>query len=439
MIIQRNRLYPKHKSTMSATIVNETANSLTLQVVIKFNRSMLEAESAICDALNQAGTLATGNFLKRFDTDGSPIVVGQTKLTSKGTVDKEYQTPYGMATVSRHVYQSPSGGKTFCPLDRDARIITSATPRFAMQLSHKYAEGSALRVVEDLRRNHNRAITKAFVQTVSDAVAAVATVKEEQWSYQLPELPADVATLGIGIDGTCLLMCKDGWREAMVGTISLYDLLGERLHTTYIGATPEYGKKTFLKRMESEIAKVRAAFPDATKVGVADGAKSNWTFLTKHTDRQVLDFYHAVEYLTLVADAVFARNPKSRKQWLDDACTRLKHEEDGAQVLIAQMQAFLENKTSALKDKIQTAVKYFQNHQKLMKYASHLQSNLPIGSGVTEAACKTIVKQRLCCSGMKWKEAGAAVVLTLRTLSHSSGRWEQFWSKLDSYGFPVAT
>lgn len=425
---------------MSATIINETADSLTIQVVIKFNPSMLEAENAICDALNQAGSLATANFLKRFDTDGSPIVVGQTKLTSKGTVDKEYQTPYGMTTVSRHVYQSASGGKTFCPLDREARIVTSATPRFAMQLSHKYAEGSALRVVEDLRLNHNRAITKAFVQTVADAVAAVATVKEEQWSYPVPQLPDDVTTIGIGIDGTCLLMCKDGWREAMVGTISLYDKVGERLHTTYIGATPEYGKKTFNKRMESEIAKVSAAFPKATKVGVADGAKSNWTFLTKHTDRQALDFYHAVEYLTGVADAEFQSNPSGRKQWLDDACTTLKHEPDGASVLIAQMQAFLrENKTSALKDKIQTAVKYFQNHQQLMKYAQHLQENLPIGSGVTEAACKTIVKQRLCCSGMKWKEAGAAVVLTLRTLSHSSGRWEQFWSKLGSYGFPVAT
>ena len=263
---------------MTATIINETTDSLTLQVVIKFNRSMLEAEKAICDALNEAGTLATANFLKRFDTDGSPIVIGQTKLTSKGTVDKEYQTPYGATSVARHVYQSALGGKTFCPLDREARIVTSATPRFAMQLSHKYAEGSAVRVVEDLQLNHNRAVAKAYVQTVAAAVAAVAMVKEEQWSYQVPELAADVATMGIGIDGTCLLMCQDGWREAMVGTISLYDKAGERLHTTYIGATPEYGKKTFFQRMSAEIAKVSAAFPTAMKVGVADGAQTNWPF-----------------------------------------------------------------------------------------------------------------------------------------------------------------
>jgi hypothetical protein len=97
---------------MSATIVNEAADSVTLQIVIPFNRSMLEAENAIQDALNEAGTLATANFLKRFDTDGSPIVIGQTKLTSKGTVAKEYQAPYGATTVERHVYQSAQGGKT---------------------------------------------------------------------------------------------------------------------------------------------------------------------------------------------------------------------------------------------------------------------------------------------------------------------------------------
>ena len=308
-----------------------------------------------------------------------------------------------------------------------------------MQLSHKYAEGSAVRVVEDLKLNHNRAIAKAFVQTVADAVAAVAMVKEEQWSYQVPELAADVATIGIGIDGTCLLMCQDGWREAMVGTISLYDTSGERLHTTYIGATPEYGKRTFFQRMETEIAKVSTHFPTAMKVGVADGAKTNWSFLTKHTQRQILDFYHATEYLTNVADAQFARDPRARKQWLDNACTSLKHDPLGSQALIAQMQDFLTGHLQpALLGKIKAALTYFQNQQPLMNYALHLEQNLPIGSGVTEAACKTIVKQRLCCSGMKWKEAGAAIVLSLRTLVHSRGRWSQFWSKIDQYGFPVA-
>jgi hypothetical protein len=72
-----------------------------------------------------------------------------------------------------------------------------------------------------------------------------------------------------------------------------------------------------------------------------------------------------------------------------------------------------------------------------MNYADHVAQDLPIGSGVTEAACKTLVKQRLCCSGMRWKLQGAKVILSLRALIQSKGRWEQFWDKVDQFGVPV--
>jgi hypothetical protein len=71
-----------------------------------------------------------------------------------------------------------------------------------------------------------------------------------------------------------------------------------------------------------------------------------------------------------------------------------------------------------------------------MDYASYLAKNLPIESGVTEAACKRLVKQRLCCSGMKWKEKGAAIILSLRSLVITWGRWDQFWEKINQYGLP---
>ena len=58
---------------------------------------------------------------------------------------------------------------------------------------------------------------------------------------------------------------------------------------------------------------------------------------------------------------------------------------------------------------------------------------------MTEAACKTLIKQRLCCSGMRWKEKGASIILSLRALILTSTRWDQFWNKLNQYGFPVAT
>ena len=71
----------------------------------------------------------------------------------------------------------------------------------------------------------------------------------------------------------------------------------------------------------------------------------------------------------------------------------------------------------------------------MLDYAQHIKDHLPIGSGVTEAACKTlIIKQPLCGSGMRWKSQGAKLVLTLRALVQTGDRWPQFWVKIDQYG-----
>ena len=91
-----------------------------------------------------------------------------------------------------------------------------------------------------------------------------------------------------------------------------------------------------------------------------------------------LDFYHASEYVALASTALYPgeRQLEEKQQWLEDQCHRLKH---------------------------------------------------TIGSGVTEAGCKVIIKQRLCQAGMRWKEKGCASVLRLRALNRTEGRWEQFW------------
>lgn len=426
---------------MDAKVTRRDESGITLQVRIEFGPSMLESEKRIQDAVNEMGTVATSEALGQFDTDGDPINVGGIRMTSKGLFPKEYQTPYGPVVLERHMYQPGGGGRTFCPVEDKARILGSATPRFAMQLSHKYAEFGAGRVCEDLALCHNRNIAKSFIQNTADMVAAVALAKEEDWSYASPKLEATVQSISIGLDGTCMLTCDDGWREAMVGTIAFLDKNGDRLHTTYVSATPEYGKETFLARLEREIERAKFLYPRAVTVGVADGAKGNWEFLNRHTQNQVLDFFHATEYLTKVADAAFKRKTamSERAEWLESACHRLKHNHTGPETLIAEMKDFKNRYIGEdAKEVIDTAVTYFKNNKKRMVYADHQSRNLPIGSGVTEAACKVLVKQRLCGSGMRWKEIGAASVLSLRTLTYTTGRWTQFWTKVGKYGYPDA-
>jgi hypothetical protein len=75
----------------------------------------------------------------------------------------------------------------------------------------------------DLLENHGRSVPRSFIQTVTEAVSAVVEAKEDQWRYQEPVTEKSVHSVGIGIDGTMMLLCEDGYREAMVGTIALYD------------------------------------------------------------------------------------------------------------------------------------------------------------------------------------------------------------------------
>ena len=426
---------------MSAQVVSVNGDRVTLQVEVALGGSMLEMESSIQDGVNCIGTLATREALVRFDTDGSRIDIGAQKWFSKGSLAKVYQTPYGEVEVHRHVYQRSSGGKTYCPLEREARIVVTSTPRFAMQVSHKFAAGSSVQVRRDLADNHGRVVARSYLQGVAEAVGGIAQAQEEAWSYATPKLDREVTRVSIGIDGTCMLMCRDGYREAMRGTISLHARDGERLHTIYVGATPEYGKGSFYTRMAREIEHIKGLYPDATYAGVADGARCNGEFLGSYTDFQVLDFYPAAEYLADAATAAYPRSRVEREKWLNDACHNLKHKQGAATPLVKEMQALCERRqglSREVRKKLEAALSYFRNHRHQMSYSKYRSKHLPIGSGVTEAACKTLVKQRLCNSGMRWAEKGAKIVLSLRALMLTPDRWEQFWTKINQYGFPVA-
>jgi len=399
---------------------------------------MLFSEESILEAVNNVGNLASQEILKSFDTDGSAIMIGSSKWTSKGQEIKAYQTPYGEISIPRHVYQSSKGGKTYCPLESNARIVVTSTPRFAKIVSNKYANLASTKVQVDLAENHGRKVARSYLQNLSEAVGSVALAKLEDWHYTTPKLNEPVKTISIGVDGTCMLLCKDGYREAMVGTISLYDKEGERQHTINIGATPEYGKSTFWQRMKREIAQVKTMYPQAIYIGIADGAKDNCSFLKQHTDKQTLDFYHATGYLKAVAVAAFPRSKEKQRLWLDTKCHELKHIPGTAENIFDEMKTLKKKKLSKVaQDNLDSSITYFKNHKSEMNYAKSIKENLPIGSGVTEAACKTLVKQRLCQSGMKWIEKGAGIVLSLRALVLTKGRWEQFWDKINQYGLPI--
>ena len=426
---------------MKAAIVSRSDKTVTIQVEIPLSMSMLDSELSILKGINEVGNLATEEALKQFDTDGSPIFISNLKWYPKGHLPKTYQTPYGEVSLNRYVYQRAGGGATFCPLEQHARIICTSTPRFAQIVSYKYANLAASHVLSDFAKSHGRPVFRSFIQNISEAVGTIAQAKEEEWNYETPKLNERITTVGLGVDGASIFVCKEGSRQAMAGTIALYDKKGERHHTIYIGASPEYGKATFYERMEREVKAVKRLYPKAKYIGIADGAKDNWPFLEKHCDEQVLDFYHASEYLTKVAEMLYPEEKEKKEEWLEERCHQLKHESGAPLKLLEEMKRLrdpLKKGKKKTENPLESSITYFENNHYLMKYATHVQKKWPIGSGVTEAACKTLIKQRFCGSGMKWKTEGASLVLSLRTLVLTEERWEQFWSKVNQFGFPVA-
>ena len=72
-------------------------------------------------------------------------------------------------------------------------------------------------------------------------------------------------------------------------------------------------------------------------IGLADGAKDNWTFLKKYTKRLLLDFYHARQYISKAASAIFGRDTINKTIWEDRFSHDLKHQQGSANRFIKEL------------------------------------------------------------------------------------------------------
>src|SRR3990170_4764261 len=104
---------------MSAKLIAQNDNEVTVQFTFKLAKSMLDDEIALQQALNEAGQAAMQPMLTQFDTNGEPIRVNGIKHTVRVRSPQTYETPYGPVEVERYVYQNSGGGRTYVPLEND--------------------------------------------------------------------------------------------------------------------------------------------------------------------------------------------------------------------------------------------------------------------------------------------------------------------------------
>lgn len=164
-------------------------------------------------------------------------------------------------------------------------------------------------------------------------------------------------------------------------------------------------------------------------IGLSDGGAGLEDWLRVNfgrLDAVILDFYHAAEYLGDLARTLHPGDEEARQGRLDDWCGRLKHE--GGATVLEELQR-LEVRGGVAQGVLAEVVRYFGNQVHRMDYPSYVAKGWAIGSGPIEAACKTVVGQRLKGSGMRWGADGADAVCHLRALFKSGDRqWDDYWS-----------
>ena len=164
---------------------------------------------------------------------------------------------------------------------------------------------------------------------------------------------------------------------------------------------------------------------------VADGARDNWTFLDEELPPgvSVLDFYHAAEHLKDVMDLVHGKDSSESSIEFVKYRHILRHDKRGIEKVNQCLRHHVKNNPK--KKLLKTELNYFTNNKNRCRYADLAEQNLPIGSGIIEATCKTLVTQRLKRSGMAWQTAGGQSILTFRALLHSH-LFHEGWKKVSA-------
>jgi pentatricopeptide repeat protein len=192
---------------------------------------------------------------------------------------------------------------------------------------------------------------------------------------------------------------------------------------------PEPNKATLKRQLTAEVMGALIQRPDLRVVKVADGATDNWSYLgeTLPFGIEGLDFYHATEHLGAALGAAYGEGTPRDQARVETWRTVLRDAPQGVEKVLGALSRL--RTRSPRRQAIHKALAYFREHRHRMRYAELRAYNLPMGSGVVEAAWKTLVSQRLKRSGMRWRTAGGQAILTFRALCQSE-RFERAWSLL---------
>ena len=245
-------------------------------------------EQEIHALFTHAECAATSEALERHDVDLPHVCIDGETHHRAHRCEKTYLCAVGPVSAMRTLYRARSGERAVAAMERRVGIVEGYwTPHAARQGAMLTAHLVPREAEEVLGVLGNMTPSKSSLDRLPKALSARWEAQRPQFEARVREdtleVPDTACTVAVSLDGVMAPMKTGGggYREASCASVSWYDGEGERLSTVRMARMPESKKATLKSMVSAEVEAVLSQHPDLELVKIADGAKDNWTFLSR--------------------------------------------------------------------------------------------------------------------------------------------------------------
>ena len=410
----------------------------------RIERDVGEVAAAVERAAHQG-------LLAGLDIDAEKIVIDRALHSRVGRCEGAYHTMAGSISVERSLYRRDGerNGKVVDTIGLRAGVVADGwLPQTARAMAHHVQAGTARDAAASAVESGRLEYSRCSFERVTHAVGELYgdhNVDIDDALITAYEPPSETRSVSVGLDRVSLPTIEPrprppgrpkagaakrpiavAWRMMWVATVTLHDRKGDALHTIRYGAMPDDGCGSLLHGAAGDVNELLRKMPRLKVSLLSDGAHD----LVKHLevevggriDREVMqcvDFWHLIEKLGAAARLLDGDSEKRLARWrlhlLNVECAALDilgelRESDREYIKVGETQP------------VHDAITYIDNAHEKMNYAALRAAGLPIGSGNTEATCKTLVEVRMKRAGSRWNIDTARHIIQLRALA-TSDRW----------------